>query len=69
MKDLNGMKAETLINNVILLLNIAQENLRDLQRTLKDPKYLQTAYKTKELELMDKVNDLLSAMSDLKKGA
>ena len=69
MKDLNGMKADTLINNVILLLNIAQENLRDLQRTLKDPKYLQTAYKTKELELMDKVNDLLSAMSDLKKGA
>jgi len=69
MKDLNGHKAETVINNIMLLLNIAQENLKDLQRMLKDPKYLQTAFKTKEMELMDKVNDILTAMSDLKKGS
>lgn len=69
MKDLDGHRADILINNIKLLLDIAQQNLCDLQRTLKDPKYLQTAFKTKEMELMDKVNDLLAAMSDLKRGS
>jgi len=67
MNQVDYVQVEELIEHTELLLDNAKVNLRDIRKAIKDPLFLKSAIKQKELDLRRKMSEILRGQSELRK--
>jgi len=63
--DLAGV--DEIIEHTNLLLDIAKEKLQDIQKAIRDPNFLKSSIKIKEMELNKKMDDIIRGQLEMRK--
>ena len=66
MDKLDYAQVEELVEHTDLLLDNAKANLEDIKRAIKDPSFLKSAMKQREMVLRRKMSEILQGQSDLR---
>ena len=66
MKQVDCAQVEELIEHTELLLDNAKVNLADIRKAIKDPMFLKSAIKQKELDLRRKMSEILRGQAELR---
>lgn len=63
----NHKKVEELIEHAQMLLEMASAKLDDVKKAIRNPSFLKSAFKQKEMELSQKIDDILRVQQELRK--
>jgi len=66
MKELDYAQVEELVEHTDLLLDNAKANLEDINRAIKDPSFLKSAMKQREMILRRKMSEILRGQAELR---
>jgi polyhydroxyalkanoate synthesis regulator phasin len=66
MNKLDYAQVEELVQHTDLLLDNAKANLEDIKRAIKDPSFLKSAMKQREMVLRRKMSEILQGQADLR---
>lgn len=66
MNKVDYAQVKELLEHTDLLLDNAKINLDDIKKAIKDPKFLKSAFKQREMELRRKMSEILQGQAEMR---